>query len=108
MENFEQIFDEENTLWNEKSNESYSIWIAEITTAITNCLNGFYSNSIIPIFKLNVPFCEMTLPRTVSLIIHTNSTFAKKICHCINRFFEYHFFNDRYKQTITSNSVTVS
>jgi hypothetical protein len=104
----DQVFCEDNPLWTEKSNESYDTWISNITSAVANCFNNFYSKSLIPLFNLNVQFCELTLPRLISLIIHFNLNLMEKVCQCINRFFNFYFDKDGENNKILCSSSQVT
>ncbi|OXU25092.1 hypothetical protein TSAR_000011 [Trichomalopsis sarcophagae] len=101
----ERVFDPQNPLWSEASNDSYNKWLSTITSEVARCLDNFYSKSLIPVFQLSVQFCELTLQRLVSLLIDVNSSLAKRICHCVNRFFEHHFKDDRIDDQTLSPST---
>ncbi|XP_011494720.1 PREDICTED: serine-protein kinase ATM [Ceratosolen solmsi marchali] len=106
---YNQVFCEDNPLWTEKSNESYGTWIANITSAVANCLTNFYSKNLVPLFNLHVQFCELTLPRLISLIIHDNLKLTKKVCQCINQFFKFYFYkNDETNEIFCSSSQKIS
>lgn len=87
---FYETFDKLNW-WYKKSDEPYNSWITGLTSAIATCLNGYYSESLSPLFKRNVRCCEVALPRMIVIMIEFDPELAQQICFCINSFFEYHF-----------------
>uniref|UniRef100_A0ABD2WPC0 Serine/threonine-protein kinase ATM n=1 Tax=Trichogramma kaykai TaxID=54128 RepID=A0ABD2WPC0_9HYME len=91
VEEFDPLFTDKNELWSGQKEDSYSSWLAQITSSVACCLAAFYSKSLIPVFKLNAQFCELSLPRLICIIIDTEPNAAKRICHCINYFFHHHF-----------------
>ena len=85
---YQEIIDPDNLLWKGPSNCSYFEWITELSCKIAKCFGNFYLESLIPIFKMNLLFCEVVLPRIINIMICLN---CFEFCDCINRFFRYNF-----------------
>ncbi|XP_058790954.1 serine-protein kinase ATM [Phymastichus coffea] len=77
--------------WTEESKNPYNIWIADVTSEVAKLPMGLYSESLIPLFKLNVQSCEVALPRLITIIVEADWNLSTTICRSINDFFHYHF-----------------
>ena len=86
---FEKIIDPENSLWKDQSNCSYFGWITEFVCKIADSFCNFYLESLIPIFKSNLQFCEEIISRIINILIRLDRSIASDLCDCINRFFRY-------------------
>lgn len=86
---FEKIIDSENSLWKDQSNSPYFEWITGFVCKIAESFCNFYLESLIPIFKSNLQFCEEIISRIINIMIRLDSSIAFDLCDCINRFFRY-------------------
>ncbi|XP_043476471.1 serine-protein kinase ATM-like [Leptopilina heterotoma] len=76
--------------WIETATDAYGNWIQNFTCTIADCYQNFFMQSIIPIFKLSVQFCEKLLPLMVNVLID-NTELIDETCAFINRFFHHNF-----------------
>lgn len=84
---FRKLTNLKNHLWKEQVNISYFDWICELTCSIAEIFTNFYLQNLIPIFRVNLQFCEEILYRIVNIIIRDDATLAHDFCNCINEFF---------------------
>ncbi|KAJ8666945.1 hypothetical protein QAD02_008607 [Eretmocerus hayati] len=91
---FQQVFNPDNILWSELSNQAYKTWLHGMASSVASCFGEFYTRRLTPVFCLNIRFCEITLPHLVTLVVQTDPRLASQLCCCINRFFNYHFYSE--------------